>query len=97
MDESVKPAYVFGYGFELYDFLNSGSCDVEKEYKAGEPVVLTTSVMNTGQYTGKETVQLCLQDVVSSVTRPVIELCGRQVELAPGETRRLNLPCLNKN
>ena len=50
--------------------------------------MLTTSVTNTGQYTGKETVQLYLQDVVSSVTRPVIELCGiRQVELAPGETR----------
>lgn len=62
----------------------------KKEYKAGEPVVLTTSVTNTGQYTGKETVQLYLQDVVSSVTRPVIELCGiRQVELAPGETRKI--------
>ena len=60
--------------------------------------MLTTSVTNTGQYTGKETVQLYLQDVVSSVTRPVIELCGiRQVELALEKPERLNLPCLNKN
>ena len=90
MDESVKPAYVFGYGLSYTTFEIVAPVMSKKEYKAGEPVVLTTSVTNTGQYTGKETVQLYLQDVVSSVTRPVIELCGiRQVELAPGETRKI--------
>ena len=90
MDESVKPAYVFGYGLSYTAFEIAAPVMSKKEYKAGEPVVLTTSVTNTGQYTGKETVQLYLQDVVSSVTRPVIELCGiRQVELAPGETRKI--------
>ena len=92
MDESVKPAYVFGYGLSYTTFEIAAPVMSKKEYKAGEPVVLTTSVTNTGQYTGKETVQLYLQDVVSSVTRPVIELCGiRQVELAPGETRKIEL------
>lgn len=90
MDESVKLAYVFGYGLSYTTFEIAAPVMSKKEYKAGEPVVLTTSVTNTGQYTGKETVQLYLQDVVSSVTRPVIELCGiRQVELAPGETRKI--------
>ena len=90
MDESVKPVYVFGYGLSYTTFEIAAPVMSKKEYKAGEPVVLTTSVTNTGQYTGKETVQLYLQDVVSSVTRPVIELCGiRQVELAPGETRKI--------
>lgn len=90
MDESVKPAYVFGYGLSYTTFEIAAPVMSKKEYKAGEPVVLTTSVTNTGQYTGKETVQLYLQDVVSSVIRPVIELCGiRQVELAPGETRKI--------
>lgn len=90
MDESVKPAYVFGYGLSYTTFEIAAPVMSKKEYKAGEPVVLTTSVTNTGQYTSKETVQLYLQDVVSSVTRPVIELCGiRQVELAPGETRKI--------
>ena len=90
MYESVKPAYVFGYGLSYTTFEIAAPVMSKKEYKAGEPVVLTTSVTNTGQYTGKETVQLYLQDVVSSVTRPVIELCGiRQVELAPGETRKI--------
>ena len=90
MDESVKPAYVFGYGLSYTTFEIAAPVMSKKEYKAGEPVVPTTSVTNTGQYTGKETVQLYLQDVVSSVTRPVIELCGiRQVELAPGETRKI--------
>ena len=90
MDESGNPAYVFGYGLSYTTFEIAAPVMSKKEYKAGEPVVLTTSVTNTGQYTGKETVQLYLQDVVSSVTRPVIELCGiRQVELAPGETRKI--------
>ena len=90
LDITNDPLYPFGYGLSYTTFEFAAPVMSKKEYKAGEPVVLTTSVTNTGQYTGKETVQLYLQDVVSSVTRPVIELCGiRQVELAPGETRKI--------
>ena len=64
----------------------------KKNIKQEEPVVLTTSVTNTGQYTGKETVQLYLQDVVSSVTRPLLSYVNPQVELAPEKPERLNLP-----
>ena len=61
-----------------------------QQYKPGEHIILTTIVKNTGSYRGKETVQLYLQDVVSSLTRPVLELCGiKQVELAPGEIKEV--------
>ena len=89
MDESVKPAYAFGYGLSYTTFEIAAPVISKKEYRSGESVVVTTFVKNTGKYTGKETVQLYLQDVASSVTRPVLELCGiRQIELLPGETRK---------
>ena len=90
MDESVRPAYAFGYGLSYTTFEIAAPVMSKKEYTTGESVVLTTSVRNTGKYTGKETIQLYLQDVASSVTRPVIELCGiQQVELAPGDTKEI--------
>lgn len=90
VDETVLPAYAFGYGLSYTTFEISEPVMSQKEYTLGESVVVTTSVKNTGKYKGKETVQLYLQDVVSSVTRPVIELCGiRQVELQPGETKQV--------
>jgi beta-glucosidase len=46
------------------------------------------SVKNTGQYEGKETVQLYVRDLVGSVTRPVKELKGfQQVVLSPGQSQ----------
>jgi beta-glucosidase len=45
-------------------------------------------VKNTGSRAGDEVFQLCLNDQVSSVTRPVIELKGfEKVALAPGEKK----------
>ena len=62
---------------------------LEKEkYFFNEPIKVKVKVRNNGKYKGIETVQLYLQDVVSSITRPLIELCGiRQVELAPKEEK----------
>jgi beta-glucosidase len=45
-------------------------------------------VTNTGRRAGEEVVQLYIQDVASTVTRPVRELKGfTRVTVAPGETR----------
>lgn len=86
MDESVLPAYAFGYGLSYTTFDIAAPALIKQQYKSGEYIILTTMVKNTGSYSGKETIQLYLQDVVSSLTRPVLELCGiKQVELAPGE------------
>lgn len=48
------------------------------------------TVKNTGKCAGKETVQLYIRDLVSSVTRPVKELRGfEQVTLKPGEEKEV--------
>jgi len=45
-------------------------------------------VKNTGDRPGKEIVQLCLEDVVSSVATPVKQLRGfAKLAIDPGETK----------
>ena len=52
----------------------------------GGKLKVTVDVTNTGNYDGKETVQLYIRDLVGSVTRPVRELKGFQkITLKKGE------------
>ena len=45
-------------------------------------------ITNTGNKAGDEVVQMYINDVLSSVTRPVIELKGfKRIILNPGETK----------
>ena len=51
---------------------------------------MSVEVANTGKRRGDEVVQLYVQDVVASVTRPGQELRGfKRVTLEPGERRRV--------
>ncbi|MDE6310038.1 MAG: fibronectin type III-like domain-contianing protein, partial [Muribaculaceae bacterium] len=53
---------------------------------------ITVPVTNVGKVKGKEVVQLYVNDVKSSVDRPVKELKGfSKVELAPGETEQVSI------
>lgn len=49
----VKPRYAFGYGLSYTDFDFSTRITL-----AGQRVILTTNVINTGKYAGKEVVQV---------------------------------------
>ena len=49
-------------------------------------MVIKTDVKNTGGRQGDEVIQLYINDVVSSLTRPVLQLKGfRRLSLQPGE------------
>lgn len=49
------------------------------------------TVTNTGKVAGDEIVQLYIHDVVSSVTRPVMELKDfKRITLAPGESKTVD-------
>ncbi|NDV59480.1 glycoside hydrolase family 3 N-terminal domain-containing protein [Bacteroides sp. 519] len=98
IDEDIRPAYPFGYGLSYTTFHISAPVLSKEQYGFNEKIILKTTVKNTGNYKGKETVQLYLQDVVSSVTRPVIELCGfQQVELEKGEEREIEFVLTSKD
>jgi beta-glucosidase len=53
-----------------------------------EKIMASVEIINTGNFDGKEVVQLYIRDVVGSVTRPVKELKGFQkIYLNKGEKK----------
>jgi len=88
LDVSNDPVYPFGYGLSYTQF-SYGELRLSKtSLKGNEAMKASVTVTNTGQFAGKEVVQLYIRDVVGSVTRPVKELKGFQkVELKPGESK----------
>lgn len=57
----------------------------------GENITASVIVKNVGEYAGAETLQLYIQDVTASVTRPVKELKGfRKIYLEKGESRKVS-------
>ncbi len=84
--------YPFGYGLSYSTFEISEPSLSNAEIAAGESTSVSVTVTNTGPVKADEVVQMYIQDKVSSVTRPVMELKGfERVSLAPGESRTVEL------
>jgi beta-glucosidase len=88
VDLEPTPLYPFGYGLSYTRFTYSNLRLNPKEIRPAESIEVSVEVRNTGSRPGAEVVQLYLQDVVSSVSRPVKELRGfRKVLLEPGRVQ----------
>lgn len=93
LDIVNEPLYPFGYGLSYTSFSYSEIKLDRTAFKAGETMTASVTVTNTGKVTGKEVVQLYLQDLVGSSTRPVKELKGFQkIELKAGESKTVTFP-----
>jgi len=90
LDVSNDPLYPFGFGLSYTTF---GYSDVKlssNTLSKGKSITASITLNNTGKYEGKEVVQLYIQDLVGSITRPVKELKGFQkVSLKPGESKNI--------
>lgn len=87
------PLYPFGYGLSYTQFSLSDVSLSSKAIKARDPLTASITVRNTGKRAGETVVQLYLQDLAGSISRPVKELKGFQkVMLQPGERRTLQFP-----
>ena len=96
-DIDFEPAYPFGYGLSYTDFLISEPVVKDSVFSLKTPLEVCVKVKNTGEYAGKETVQLYIRDLVASLTRPVKELRGfQQVELQPGEEKEISFMLTEK-
>ncbi|MFN6934604.1 MAG: glycoside hydrolase family 3 C-terminal domain-containing protein, partial [Tsuneonella sp.] len=88
LDTPNTPLYPFGYGLSYTTFGYSPASLNAASMGPGGSIEASATITNTGARAGEEVVQLYVQDVVGSVTRPVQELKGfEKVALAPGESR----------
>jgi beta-glucosidase len=90
VDLSAKPLFPFGHGLSYTRFEYANFELSAAEIPPTGTIDVCLEVTNTGSCPGEEVVQLYVQDVIASVTRPVKQLKGFQrIALVPGETRRL--------
>ncbi|MCM0650231.1 beta-glucosidase BglX [Clostridium swellfunianum] len=90
LDIPNAPLYPFGYGLSYTNFNISEVILNKREFSKGESIEASILIKNTGKVTGKEVVQMYIQDKKASVARPVRQLKGFQkVELQPGEERKV--------
>ena len=87
---SKEPLFAFGHGLSYTTFAYSDLQVSPQQIGPAGRAEVSVTVTNTGRRAGEEVVQLYVTDLVSSVTRPVIELKDfTRVALAPGQSRRV--------
>lgn len=84
----LSPLYPFGHGLSYTTFEYSNLNITPKESGPGAHYTVTCDVKNTGSREGKEVVQLYIDDEISSMVTPIIELRGfEKIGLKPGEKK----------
>ena len=88
MDAGFDPLFPFGYGLSYTTFGYDNLQLPTDKLAANGTLEISFDLTNTGKYDGTEVVQLYIQDIFGSVTRPVKELKGFQrVSLKQGEKK----------
>jgi beta-glucosidase len=92
VDLNPSPLFAFGHGLSFtrfeYERLELGATEIGP----GEGLDVDVTLRNVGGRAGSEVVQLYVRDVVSSVSRPVMQLRGfEKVRLSPGEATTVRL------
>jgi len=83
-----SPLFPFGFGLSYTTFSYGKPSISPAQIAPTGQAKVSVAVTNTGKRAGDEIVQLYIHDLVSSVTRPVIELKDfRRISLQPGETK----------
>lgn len=86
-----EPLYPFGYGLSYTSFGYDNLALSKKSIAAGEELTVSVTVENTGKVPGDEVVEVYLEDLESSVERPIRELVGfNRVHLNPGEKKTVS-------
>lgn len=88
LDVTNEPLYPFGYGLSYTTFDYSQPQISQTTMTPDEELEVRVNIANSGQMDGEEVVQLYIQDLVGSITRPVKELKGfKKIALKKGETQ----------
>lgn len=90
-DEVNTPLYEFGYGLSYTNFSYDNIKLSADSMRITDELTVSFDLKNSGKYEGKEVVQLYIQDLFASTTRPVKELKDFQmVSLKPGESKKVS-------
>jgi beta-glucosidase len=85
---SKEPLFPFGHGLSYTTFEYSNLSVSPAHIGPVGQAKVSVTVTNIGKRAGDEVVQLYIHDLVSSVTRPVMELKDfKRISLAPGESK----------
>lgn len=96
-DVENTPQFPFGFGLSYTTFDYKNLKINKAAFAKGEAVKVSVEVTNSGNFDGKEVVQLYIQDVAASLARPVKELKGFElIELKKGETKTITITLTEK-
>lgn len=91
LDVKNEPLYPFGYGLSYSEFRYSNFRIDNFIMNPVNNISVSVTVKNAGNYDGYEIVQLYIQDLVGTITRPVKELKGFQkIFLKAGESKQVS-------
>lgn len=97
LDIPNTPLYPFGFGLSYTEFRLSNLQLDKTQILPNGSVKVSVEVENVGRRAGDEVVQLYIQDVAASVTRPIKELRGFQrITLKAGEKRKVEFTLTSK-
>lgn len=88
IDERNEPLFPFGFGLSYTKFDYSNIRLSSEKMTESQKITVSVDVKNSGNFDGKEVVQLYIRDLVGSVTRPVKELKDfKKIDFKKGETK----------
>jgi beta-glucosidase len=88
VDSCAGPLFEFGFGLSYTQYLYRNLRIIPHRIPRTGKVKILADITNTGKKHGAEVVQLYINDVVASITRPVKELKGfERIYIKAGETR----------
>jgi beta-glucosidase len=90
LDVTNEPLYPFGFGLSYTNFKYTNLTLTNTKMTENEKITISVQVENTGNFDGKEVVQLYLRDLVGSISRPVMELKNFQkIYIKKGEKKTI--------
>lgn len=91
LDVSNEPLYPFGYGLSYTSFEYGEPTLSDTIMTRDKDLTISINITNTGKTDGYEIVQMYIQDIEASVTRPIKELKGfDKIFIKAGETKTVS-------